>query len=433
MPRTANGIRLPDRPFESWMKGMSSALASVPPSEIASLGLNLLTSESPLPCAVIKETALRQNERWMQSFLRAAGVKLCPHGKTTMSPELFARQLAAGAWGITAATLHQLRVMRAFGVPRILFANQLIGCEAIDYVVDQLNADPTFEFNCLADSVDTVDFLASRADRAIRPLQILLEIGQFGGRTGVRDFQAASDVALAINKHACLFLAGLETYEYVVSGSTEDERETNITRLFADFVSVAEQLDAQGSFRAEQVILSAGGSAYLDLAAEAVTRAKLRSPVVPVIRSGCYLTYDHGWLPGYFERMCTRSRLIRGIEGAPMPALEVWGYVQSRPEATRAFAAFGKRDVSSDIQPPHPTAWVRPGVDPLPRPLRDGTCIEALNDQHAYLRVPADSPLRVGDMIAVGISHPCTTFDKWRSLLLVDDEYNIIGAISTWF
>jgi len=56
-----------------------------------------------------------------------------------------------------------------------------------------------------------------------------------------------------------------------------------------------------------------------------------------------------------------------------------------------------------------------------------------LDDQHAYLDIPADSPLQPGDMVAFGVSHPCTTFDKWQALYLVDDGLRVTGAIRTFF
>jgi D-serine dehydratase len=83
------------------------------------------------PVAVLKESALAHNLRWMADFTRDAGVLIAPHGKTTMAPQLFARQLEAGAWGITFATMQQVSLGVAAGIRRIILANQLIGREDI--------------------------------------------------------------------------------------------------------------------------------------------------------------------------------------------------------------------------------------------------------------------------------------------------------------
>ncbi len=64
---------------------------------------------------------------WMQRFVDAYGLKLAPHGKTTMIPKLFERQIAAGAWGITVATAQQALVAYEHGIRRVLMANQLVG------------------------------------------------------------------------------------------------------------------------------------------------------------------------------------------------------------------------------------------------------------------------------------------------------------------
>jgi len=419
--------------FDDWMKGMPASAPALSSCDIARLKLNLLREDLSLPCAILKESALRANEAWMGRFARDAGVLLCPHGKTTMSPELFARQLAAGAWGITAATPHQLKVMRRFGVPRVLYANQLIGRQAIEYVVSELERDPGFDFYCLVDSVDAVNLLGAAAANSTRPIKVLLEMGQRGGRTGVRTCQDGLGVAAAIAGQRGLQLAGVEAYEFIVSARDEDERDRNMARMFADFAELTHELDRRAWFGSPQIVLTAGGSGAFDLAAQAITSLRLSRPVIPVIRSGCYLTQDHGWLPGYFDRMRERSSVVAGVAGRPADAMEIWGYVQSRPEPELVLATIGKRDVSHDIHLPRPTLWFRPGIHGHPQPIAEGTTIQALNDQHAYVRVTPQAPLRVGDMIAVGMSHPCTTFDKWRSMFIVDDDYTVIDAISTWF
>ena len=114
------------------------------------------------------------------------------------------------------------------------------------------------------------------------------------------------------------------------------------------------------------------------------------------------------------------------------PALEVWSMVQSRPEPQLAILTMGKRDASYDIELPIPLFSHRPGPG-LPGVLPPGCSIVKMNDQHAYLRLPAGFELEVGDLVGCGISHPCTTFDKWPLLLAVDDDYRVGYAINTFF
>ena len=111
--------------------------------------------------------------------------------------------------------------------------------------------------------------------------------------------------------------------------------------------------------------------------------------------------------------------------------------VQSRPEPDLAILTMGKRDASYDIDLPLPIFTHKLGSGVQPTPLPSGFKIEKMNDQHAYLRIPKDSALctelKVGDLVACGISHPCTTFDKWALMLIANDNYQVVSAINTFF
>ena len=115
------------------------------------------------------------------------------------------------------------------------------------------------------------------------------------------------------------------------------------------------------------------------------------------------------------------------------PALEVWSMVQSTPEPGLAILTMGKRDASYDMDLPLPLYWHRPGAGGTGPTSAQGWEIFKMNDQHAYLRLPPGAEVRVGDLIGCGISHPCTTFDKWQHLLLVDDSYQVTGMVNTVF
>src|ERR1022692_1181497 len=95
-------------------KGIPSNSAPLRLSEIGSQGWNVLAGDCPLPLAVIRTDILAANSAWMMSFVRHHGLLLAPHGKTTMSPALFARQLADGAWAITVATTQQMQVCQGW-------------------------------------------------------------------------------------------------------------------------------------------------------------------------------------------------------------------------------------------------------------------------------------------------------------------------------
>nr|NIP57771.1 amino acid deaminase [Gemmatimonadota bacterium]NIR78158.1 amino acid deaminase [Gemmatimonadota bacterium]NIT86725.1 amino acid deaminase [Gemmatimonadota bacterium]NIU30583.1 amino acid deaminase [Gemmatimonadota bacterium]NIU35408.1 amino acid deaminase [Gemmatimonadota bacterium] len=193
------------------------------------------------------------------------------------------------------------------------------------------------------------------------------------------------------------------------------------------------RIEEEGLFAEGEVILSAGGSAFFDLVAKRFAEAGLDRCLRPVVRSGCYLTHDSSMYREEFERVVERTPEAAELGEGLRPALEVWAYVQSLPEPGRAILTAGKRDVSFDYGLPEPERWYRSGEHDGPRELGEGYAVVALNDQHAYLDVPGDTPLRVGDMVALGISHPCATFDRWQLLPLVNADYDVVGAVRTFF
>jgi D-serine dehydratase len=162
---------------------------------------------------------------------------------------------------------------------------------------------------------------------------------------------------------------------------------------------------------------------------------QLSRPVTAILRSGCYVTHDHGFYHHLLQEMQTRESVVEADN--LRPALEVWSMVQSRPEPDLAILTMGKRDASYDIDLPFPVKTHRPGDTSQPFDLPAGCNLEKMNDQHAYLRLPKDSAictsLQVGDLVACGISHPCTTFDKWPVILVVDDAYQVQSAVNTFF
>lgn len=421
---------------EDTTKGYPDGVDPVPLGEIGAQGWNLLAEDLPLPVAVLRRSAMENNSRWMQQFITLSGAVLCPHGKTTMSPQLFQRQLEDGAWGITMGTVDQVRVCRAYGIDRIILANQLVGRQGIGYILDELHLDPGFDFYCLVDSVQGVKQLAAAAAAhpLDRPLQVLLEGGVMGGRTGCRTVEDAVGVAEAVraaSPHLCL--RGVEGFEGLIGGDNPGERENKVGAFLDFLVGLAARGVAEEWFAPGPVILTAGGSAFYDLVAERFAEAGIDREAIIVVRSGCYLSHDSAMYQQLFERLKERSAAARELGGGLVPALEVWAAVQSLPEPGLAIATMGRRDVSFDVSMPVPQHWYRAGLHDLPEALGAGYSVHGLNDQHAYVSVPKDTPLQVGDLISFGVSHPCTTFDRWQLIYLVDDAYSVTGAIRTFF
>lgn len=416
-----------DQRLDALVKGLPPG-ASLRLGDVGKQGWNVLAGDMPLPLAVIRESVLRANSAWMGAFTAANDLKIAPHGKTTMAPQLFDLQIADGAWAITVATMQQLAVARHFGLKRVILANQPVGRQEVAACFEALR-DPGFELYCLADSLPGVALLAKAAKTqgGANPLRILVEIGFMGGRTGARSREEALAVARAVAAAPGLRLAGFECFEGLISDTAGADR------LIGEVVAVAVAAEGEGLLDAEPLVLSAGGTSLFDRVGEAFNAAAFARPLVKLLRSGCYLTHDSTVYSAAFQRI-TLETSLKLPPGGLAPALEVWAYVQSRPERGRSLLTVGKRDISFDSGMPVPLRWFRPGgAMARPEPMPAGHTVLALNDQHCHLGTPEASPLQVGDMVAFGIGHPCTTFDKWAVLMLVDDDLRVTGAIRTFF
>jgi D-serine deaminase-like pyridoxal phosphate-dependent protein len=413
-------------------------IAPVTAADLAGRRPGLFGGGFSFPLIVLRESALRQNIEAMAAYCAAAGADLAPHGKTTMAPQLFARQLAAGAWAMTAATPSHLRVYREFGVPRILLANQLTDPAGIAWLAGQMAADPGFDCYVYVDSLPGVRLLdeaftaaagAGRAGPAGRRLPVLVELGQPGGRAGCRTVADALTVARAAAATGSLRLAGAAGYEGSIGHDATPATLDAVAAFCRDLRILGERLRevAPGP---ERLVVTAGGSSYFDVVARELTAPPAGDPPPRVVlRSGAYVTHDHGRYAG----------VTPGGAGQPdrtgpglAPAFELWANVLSRPEPGLAIVSAGRRDVAFDAGLPLPLR-VRGRDGGEQEAEAAGMTVTKLDDQHAYLSVPPGSGLAPGDLICLGISHPCTTFDKWRVVPVVDDSHRVVDAIHTFF
>ncbi|MFJ3468224.1 amino acid deaminase [Pseudomonas sp. NPDC090203] len=385
-----------------------------------------LVRDVSLPALVIHDKALQHNIRWMQKFVSDSGAELAPHGKTSMVPALFQRQLQQGAWGITLATATQTRAAYAHGVRRVLMANQLVGAPNMA-IIAQMLADTQFDFHCMVDHPDNVkalgEFFASKGVQ----LNVMIEYGVVGGRCGCRTEQEVMDLADAIAAQPALKLTGIEGYEGVIHG---DKAIAGIRAFAASLVRLAVTLQDKGAFALDRPIVTASGSAWYDLIAEEFDKQQVRERFLGVLRPGSYVVHDHGI---YKEAQCCvldrRQDLSEGLQ----PAMEVWAHVQSMPEPGFAVIALGKRDVAFDAGMPNPIKRYKAGVVPAVGDDVSACKVTAVMDQHAFMTVAPGCDLKVGDIISFGTSHPCLTFDKWRTGCLVGDDLSVIESFDTCF
>jgi D-serine dehydratase len=403
-------------------------------TELGERGWNLLDDTLSYPVATLRRSALTHNLAWMQDFVQRKGVALAPHGKTTMSPELFRMQLQAGAWGLTFANVHQLRVGLAAGAQRAIIANQLVSDADLDGLDGLLRQYPQARVWFLVDSLAQ---LARLADWGLRRQNkrcwdVLLELGIAAYRTGCRTHEQALTLAQAMALSEVVCLGGVECYEGGLGRCDSAHDIEAVSALVRSVQALVQQLDAQNLWGSQEVLLSAGGSAVFDLVIPMLKLQVKSRPVQGVLRSGCYVTHDHWNYARYLKLVEARE----GLSASLQPALEVWAMVQSVPEPGLAILSAGRRDLSYDQCMPMPVRWAakgQRGKDAL-QATPDSWQVKALSDQHAHMVFAPDGVWpQVGDRVALGISHPCTTFDKWRWMALIEEDGHISGAISTHF
>ncbi|PRA03005.1 amino acid deaminase [Arthrobacter sp. MYb229] len=387
------------------------------------------------PVLTLDEAAMAHNLQLLASWCKRHSVLLAPHGKTTMAPALWKRQLELGAWGLTLANAHQLRTARAFGVQRIMIANSVTDPQAIAYLA--VETAKGAQIISWVDSVRTVRLL--ERELATTPqivLPVIVELGALNGRTGARANTEALEIARSVAASPQLALAGVGGYEGSLAHTT-DEVALGAVRGYLRRVGELHRsaLDEK-LYGTDEVIITAGGSAYFDeVASELSELSQEATDQVPavqvVLRSGAYVIHDDG-----FYRMI--SPLGRQDPEAPealRSAMHAWVRVVSQPEPGLAILDAGKRDLPFDEGLPVPQA-VGTGLGREMTAL-ESAAITAVNDQHAFLSFDPSLKINPGDVVRLGLSHPCTALDKWTLLPVLDTAANsnprIVDAVRTFF
>ena len=392
-------------------------------------------SEFWTPIVTLDDEAIQSNVAVMAQWSASHGLELMPHGKTTMAPALWQRQLDAGSLGITLATMGQVRTARTFGLGSIMLANAVVDDRSLRYLAIELT-DPEFRFVCWADSIATIEAMERtlRDAGTPRPVDVCVEIGAAGGRTGARTVAEGIEVARRAAASDVIRLAGVAGYEGSLGHDRSDASMDAVRAYLRRQVELHHALhdlyDDDGD-----VYVTAGGSAYFDLVAEMFADAiAADSRTLWTLRSGAYIVHDDGFY----------RRISPFDEGASAPgrlrsAMRGIARVVSHPEPGLALLDGGKRDFPFDEGLPIPRQ-VASDLGGEWAPLTNASIL-AMNDQHSYLGLTGkDAALggqgaALGSVVALGLSHPCTTFDKWRYLPVVAPQGSdrVVDLVRTFF
>ena len=390
-------------PIDSYGKTLEQFLATKP---------NLFTANFQFPIMVLKESAVKNNIAQMMSFCNSVDAQLAPHVKTTMSPQLAQMQVAAGARALTVANFWQGRIFLKHGFKNLIIANEVLDPTAIAEIA-KINKQKQAEIIFYVDSILALEII-QKYTPSEGEQNLFIEIGTENGRGGVRELSLVEQLAQRIKADKRLNLIGVTGFEGAVPDAARGRRgEKKISKFCQKIVAAAE---LAYPYKSDQpFVISAGGSAYFDIVARELN--KFEKPRRLLLRSGGYITHDHK----YYEEIYPFASSDRSFQ----PAIEVWAQVISKPEKDFGVLNLGKRDIGNDLH------------NPIPIKSYDGqvksfsAVIEKLNDQHGYLRGKQEFSL--AQLIGLGISHPCTTFDKWGLIPLVNDDYDLIDCLQTFF
>jgi D-serine deaminase-like pyridoxal phosphate-dependent protein len=373
---------------------------------------NLFTSGIQFPMMVLKESALKNNISVMAEYCRSVGAELAPHVKTTMSPQIAQMQVDAGAWALTIANFWQAEIFRNFGFKKLIIANEVLDKNSIGEI-SRLNAKGKAEIIFYVDSMAGLNIVKEATPKNGK-INLFIEIGTDHGRGGVRELSLVKEISEEIKKDSRLNLRGVTGFEGAVPNAARNSEGETAVHAFCKKIVDAGEIAYE--FKSEEkFIVSAGGSAFFEIVAEELN--KFSKPKILLIRSGGYVTHDHIYYEEIYPFKNTGKPLL--------PAIELWSQVLSNPESDLGVLNLGKRDVGCDIHNPIPFAKHTGKVEKF-----SGT-IEKLNDQHGFMR--SSDKFAVSELIGLGISHPCTTFDKWKLIPLVNDDYDVVDLIHTFF
>jgi D-serine deaminase-like pyridoxal phosphate-dependent protein len=373
---------------------------------------NLFTSGIQFPMMILKERALKNNISVMAAYCRSVGAELAPHVKTTMSPQIAQMQVDAGAWALTIANFWQAEIFRKFGFKKLIIANEVLDPFAIAEIA-KLNAKSKAEIIFYVDSLVGLKIIKEATPKDGK-INLFIEIGTDHGRGGVRELSLVKELAQEIKNDSRLHLRGVTGFEGAVPNAARTSEGENAVHNFCK--KIVDAAEVAFEFKSdEKFIVSAGGSAYFEIVAEELN--KFSKPKILLLRSGGYVTHDHIYYEEIYPFKNTGKPLL--------PAIEVWSQVISAPESGFGVLNLGKRDIGCDLHNPIPFAKYAGKVEKF-----TGT-IEKLNDQHGFMR--SEDKFAVSELIGLGISHPCTTFDKWKLIPLVNDDYDVVDLIHTFF
>jgi len=317
--------------------------------------------ELATPALLLDIEILRGNIAAMAEWTRTHA-KIRPHTKVHKCPEIARLQIAAGAIGLTTATVWEAAAMVRAGFDNILIANEVAGKEKL-----ALLASLARERSLLVgvDDPDGARALSAAMERAGARINVLVEIDVGLRRGGARSEDEALHVAQTVSSLPGLMLRGAMGYEgWVVMEPDREVRAAKAEQAIGHLAAGVERLEREG-FAME--IVSAGGTNTHDMTG--------MHPRVTELQAGSYALMDSCYAP---------------LSPKFQPALSIMATVMSRHGA-EAVLDCGTKVVAIDLA--------------LPLSKDPNIKVREVHEEHTLVDVAADYPLRFGDTVELTVGY----------------------------
>ena len=242
------------------------------------------------PALVVDADVMHRNIATMLAALDGQTAKLRPHTKVQKCPDIALLQVAAGAIGVTVATVWEAAAMAAAGVPSVLVANEVVGAEKITFAA-QLAGQA--DLAIAVDDQGNIADLSAAATAAGSTLGVLIDLDVGMARCGARSPEQALELARQVHAAPGLDLRGVQAYEgHCMLEPDRDTRTRLATEATSYAAGVKDLLLADGL---PASTLSAGGTGTYNITGT--------NPAVTELQAGSFVFMDafHGNLVPGFE------------------------------------------------------------------------------------------------------------------------------------
>jgi len=348
------------------------------------------------PAVLLDGAVLKRNIERMAKLCADRGVQIRPHIKSHNFPEIAKMQVAAGAKGITVATLREAELMIQSGIKNIFIAREIVDFAGLRRLAELSRAA---QLSVAVDSEEGIKRLARVMTEAQTRVGALIEIDTGGHRCGLASDEETCALAQSAKSSPGIEWRGIFTHEgQVYSASSREE----MRQIAADTVRKMSALAALLTQRQlSPPVVSIGSSPSLKLLSDrqSVTEA----------RPGNYVFND-------------AMHVANGSAGLEDCALKVMATVISKPEAGRAVLNVGTKLLGSDRGGKISDTGGFGLVISLSRHI-----VTRIYEEHAVIDGP--HALAVGQTVILVPTHACMAANLARELYLTDAGGNVIERL----